>query len=73
MTKYFPPSSAGTSFPNTPESDLQPTVAHDVNMRLADGTTEVVRLHAADPGEAIDKIKSMSDQAYQALPRVAPK
>ena len=44
--------SAHTSRPNTPESDLQPTVMHDVH--LSDGT--VVKMMAIDPIDAMDKV-----------------
>lgn len=73
MPKSFTPVSAGTSFPNTPESDMRPTVACDVDVKLADGSTEVVRLFASDPGEALDKVRGMSEETFKALARVAPK
>lgn len=73
MTNSHTPISAGTSFPNTPESDLQPFVAHDVNVGLADGSTVTVRISAADPGEALDKVRAMSADAFSKLQRVPQK
>lgn len=61
--------SACTSFPNSPESDLQPQVWHDVNVLLADGQQVTVRLMAADPFVAGDRIKAMTDEQVAALPR----
>jgi len=70
MTKLCIPLSSHTSFPNTPESDKQPTVYCDVKVKLLDGATETVRFLAADPGTAIDDIKTMSDSRFSALERV---
>ena len=70
MTKLCIPLSSHTSFPNTPESDKRPTVSCDVKVKLLDGTTETVRFHSADPGTAIDDIKSMPDSRFTALARV---
>jgi hypothetical protein len=73
MTKLCTPISAGTSFPNTPESDKQQFVSHDVNVELTDGTLVTVRLSATDGGEAIDRIKRMSDETFSRLQRVPQK
>ncbi|MGF6641833.1 hypothetical protein [Paraburkholderia sp. MM6662-R1] len=63
--------SAHTTHPNTPESDRQRTVEHDVTVALSDGTSEVVRIQAVDPMEAIDAVNHLIDTpAYAALPRV---
>jgi hypothetical protein len=70
MTKLCTPISAGTSFPNTPESDTQLKVSHDVTVQLPDGTVETVRFMATDPMTAIDDIRSMSDERFKGLPRV---
>lgn len=73
MTNLCKVRSAGTSFPNTPESDRQPMVMHDVHVTLADGTAATVRTMATDPGDAIDRIKRMSDDAIERLPRAPSK
>lgn len=62
-----------TSFPNSPESDRQPTVMCDVDVRLADGTEETVRLHAEAPDTAMEAVRSMPDAQFKALPRVKSK
>lgn len=63
-----------TTNPNTPESDKLPEVLHDVRVRVTDGRgpgTKIitVRVMARDPGYAIDKVKAMSDEEFNALPR----
>ena len=64
-----------TTNPNTPESDKLPEVLHDVRVRIPDeefeGCTKIVtvQIMARDPGYAIDKVKAMSDEEFNALPR----
>jgi hypothetical protein len=69
MTNLCKVHTAGTSFPNTPESDLQPTVMCDVYVTLADGTAATVRIKARDPLVAMERVKSMTDDEVAALPR----
>ena len=73
MTTLGTPIHAGTSFPNTPESDRQTHVLIDVNVRRQNKSEETVRLYATDPGDAISKIRDMSDQEFLALTRVPSK
>jgi hypothetical protein len=74
MSTLIPPMrpvSAHTSHPNTPETDRDRTVEHDVMVVGADGMRETVRLHATDPMNAIDLVRWMvGSPAYAALPRV---
>lgn len=62
--------SSGTSFPNTPESDRQHYVLHDVTVETTDGRCEVVRLPATDPLGAMDAVRSMRAEQFMSLPRV---
>ena len=59
--------------PNTPETDAMPQVLHHVGVRvITDGVelNETVELLAADPQDAMDKVKAMSDATYARLKRV---
>lgn len=64
---------AHTSFPNTPESDRQRCVMHDVTVRTEDGKEETVRLLAEAPDTAIDMVNRMSPALFATLARVAPR
>lgn len=58
---------------NTPETDAMPRVLHHVGVRVVtagEQVDETVELLAADPQDAMDKVKSMSDAAYGQLKRV---
>ncbi len=59
--------SAYTSFPNTPETDKQPLVMHDVILR---DEVKPVRVMASDPIGAIDKVNAMTDEEVASLERV---
>jgi prephenate dehydrogenase len=62
--------SARTSFRNTPESDAQREVLHDVTVMLDGGGSETVRLMAEAPDDAIAQVSRMPAAAYASLPRV---
>lgn len=72
MTKLCTPISSSTSFPNTPESDRRPSVYHDVDVKLLDGSTETVRLMATDPFDAVEKVRNMPDATFLGLKRIKP-
>ena len=57
---------AGTVNPNTPESDLQPTVLHEVGVSHDDAMI-IVRLMATDPLDAMDRVRAMSEQEVLAI------
>jgi hypothetical protein len=61
---------AHVSFRNTAESDALPEVEHDVTVARDDRTTEVVRLSAACPMTAIERVRMMSAQEYATLVRL---
>ena len=56
-------------YPNTPESDLLPTVPHIVEGDLADGETFAVIVEASDPMTAIDAVNAMGAAEFEALER----
>lgn len=61
---------AYVSHPNTPESDLQRFVEHDVCVKMDGGGEFVVRLMATDPGDAIDKINAMPTSYVARMKRI---
>lgn len=62
---------AHTTYANSPESDLQENVMHSVNTVSPTGSTEWVQLMANEPGQAIDLVNRMSEEAFAALPRIS--
>ena len=60
---------AHVSRPNTPESDGLPEVEHDVAVALSSRSTEIVRVFAACPMAAIEKVRTMSAIEYSTLHR----
>jgi len=66
-------SSARTSGPNTPESDSQRVVMHDVTVdvdRAGVKSTETVQVLSEAPDDAIRSVNRMSNESYEALQRV---
>jgi hypothetical protein len=68
---------SSVSFPNTPESDAMAEVWNDVTVVIDENDRsqdEVVRVLASDPYRAIEMVRDMSEDAFQALDRlpVAP-
>lgn len=62
---------AATSFPNTPETDKQAEVWHDVDTEGMNGEWyERVRVMATDPVHAMRKVGYMPEAEYMALERV---
>ena len=67
-TQTFRAISAHTSHPNTTESDLQAEVEHDVSVSFADGRPGItVRLYAACPMTALDKVNSLPESVVVSL------
>lgn len=54
---------ACVSQPNTPESDKQEYVLHDVEVE-ADGKRFMIRIFARDPADAIDSAHSFSEKTF---------
>lgn len=62
---------AGTTFPNTPETDMMPQVYHTVHYTSSKGSG-VAFIKAADPGEAISKINGMSEEHVERWYSIKP-
>lgn len=50
--------SAGTVHPNTPESDMQKMVLHEVKY-LEDGEKKTIKILATDPGDALSYARTI--------------
>jgi hypothetical protein len=61
---------AKCSSSNSPETDRMSEVLHDVSVRNEEGIFETVRLMAADPLDAMDRVRIMDTSLYNSLPRV---
>lgn len=63
---------AGTLHPNTPESDLLPTVLHRVSGSDLDRQAAFhVVVDATEPGDAIDKVATMPEEEFAKLQRIS--
>lgn len=63
--------SARTTFRNTPETDLMPTVYHTVNYSTETGAEGIAYVRAKDPQDAIRQINHMRQEdmsAYSIMP-----
>lgn len=66
--KPFRAVSAHTTHRNTPESDLQAEVQHDVDVSFTDGRPGItVRLYAACPMTALDKVNALPESVLLGL------
>jgi len=61
---------AGTTHPNSLDTDKLRKVLHDADVRVSVTKIERVRFMSQDPMTAIDELNAMSDEAYNLLERV---
>jgi hypothetical protein len=58
---------AGTTYPNSPESDLRETVLHTVNGTNEKGQKVTVQLYARDPLDAIERARKVNQTAWEVV------
>jgi hypothetical protein len=61
---------AGTTHPNTLDTDKLRKVSHDVDVRVSATKIERVRFLSTDPMTAIEEANAMTDEEYARLERV---
>lgn len=62
---------AGTAAPNTPETDRMPVIKHRVHGTFIDtGEEWGVLIMTKEPGDAIDKVKAMTDEQFAELEKI---
>ena len=71
MPKNIKTTSASVAQPNTPESDLLPVVDHIVHgTYIETGEAWSVIVEAEEPLAAMDRVRKMSEDEFEALPKV---